>query len=439
MGRRGVTEPKCWRCKKKGHEQSKCPEAAHAGGESKRCFCCGSDAHLAPECPLNDRIPGDPWPRVRVVVHGDSRPSPQSHAIAVEPAAEARCAATRLSVLITTSPVPSNPSTMMLEAVLASFRRVEGLVDCPLIIVCDGFRNASKSTWKAGQITEDAAEQYDGYQQNLRHMLETGQLPRSTQLVILEGRNGQAFAVQAGLAVVQTRFVLVHQHDLEFPFDFGLSRVLDVLEDPDNDVKYVGMPLLTNLNYEGIAFQHHGVRVHEQAIGSVRLVPIIFWYDSTHITSVEHYRTLVFGPDEKYRPGNFVEETFGIRQRNDIMKNGMSVHSKYGTYHCLSHSVDGSRRPLICHLNGNRFLTPEQRSQRGYPSDPPVECYPSRVMMNRRQRRLRMILDTILSLSGVDLADMDSVRNILAKEFNATRRRCSDPSSLCLPSRQAVM
>lgn len=340
-----------------------------------------------------------------------------------------------MSVLVTTSPVPSNPSTMMLQAVLSSFSRVEGLTACPLVIVCDGFRQASgKSTWKAGQITEDAAERYEGFLQNLEGLLNTGVLAPGSRLVVLNGHNGQALALQAGLAQVETPFVCVHQHDLEFMFDFGLQRVLDVLEDGSNDVKYVGMPLLVNLHYEACAWQHHGVRVQEMECGGLRLVPTVFWYDSTHITSVEQYRTLVFGPQETYKPGNFVEETFGVRQRQDIMGNGMAAHGRYGTYHCLSHSRDGSRRPLICHLNGVRFLTPEQRAQRGYPADPPVEFFPSRVLVNRRQRKLRFILDAIIVFAGmVDRAEICTVKDILAKELNDTRFRCSEPASRCLP------
>jgi len=328
----------------------------------------------------------------------------------------------------------------MLEAVLASFSRVAGLEECPIVIVCDGFRAATKkSTWKAGQVTEDAAERYKEYKLNLERLLESGRLPATTRIVVLEGHNGQAFAVQAGLAEVRTDFVLVHQHDLEFMFDFGLGRVLDVLQDDENDVKYVGMPLLVNLHYEAIAWQHHSVRVQEVPVGGLRLVPVIFWYDSTHITSVQHYKSLVFGPGEPYKPGNFVEETFGIRQRNDIMAKGMAQHSaKYGTYHCLSHSCDGSRRPLICHLNGVRFLTPEQRAERGYPADPPKEFFPSRCMVNRRQRKLKPILDTIMALIGLDKAAAGKVRDILSKELNETRIRSSDPASQSLPVKQLV-
>merc|ERR1712054_124718 len=135
-----------------------------------------------------------------------------------------------------------------------------------------------------------------------------------------------------------------------------------------------------------------------------------------------------------YIAGNFVEETFGVRQREDIMSNGMAVHGKYGTYHCLSHDTTGSRRPLICHLNGVRFLTPEQRAERGFPADPPVEFYPSRVMMNKRQRKIKRILDAVLSFAGVDDSQVARLRDLLGKLLNETRIRCSRPASQCLPS-----
>lgn len=41
------------------------------------------------------------------------------------------------------------------------------------------------------------------------------------------------------------------------------------------------------------------------------------------------------------------------------------LHLPQLRYHCISLSPDGSRRPLICHLNGVRFLTPEQREALG--------------------------------------------------------------------------
>ncbi|CAE7910778.1 unnamed protein product, partial [Symbiodinium necroappetens] len=133
------------------------------------------------------------------------------------------------------------------------------------------------TTWKAGKVTEEKAANYAEYKAALKRLQDEGRLPSGTKLVILEGHNGQAFAVKAALAEVETPLVCIHQHDLEFTFDFDLERVLDVLADPAAGVKYVGLPLLVNLHYEGIAYQHHGVRVKPEMHRGLSLMPIIFW------------------------------------------------------------------------------------------------------------------------------------------------------------------
>eukprot|EP00438_Fugacium_kawagutii_P013662 Skav213135 [mRNA] locus=scaffold107:365739:369066:+ [translate_table: standard] len=56
-----------------------------------------------------------------------------------------------ISVIITTSPVPSNPSTDLLERVLLSLHLIPGLANAAKIIVCDGYKIAAgKSNPKAG-------------------------------------------------------------------------------------------------------------------------------------------------------------------------------------------------------------------------------------------------------------------------------------------------
>merc|ERR1711896_115324 len=101
------------------------------------------------------------------------------------------------------------------------------------------------------------------------------------------------------------------------------------------------------------------------------------------------------------------------------MEAGMQhVHSTYGTYHLISEASDGTRRPLICHLNGVRFLTPEQRAEKGYPADPGVEFFPSRVMLNKRQRKVRTILDAVERFAGIGKDHSQEVRNILSMLLN---------------------
>ena len=147
---------------------------------------------------------------------------------------------------------------------------------------------------------------------------------------------------------------------------------------------------------------------------------VLHRYDSTHIAAVNHYRSLTFGTFV-YHHGDFIEETFGVAQRNDIMQQGMAAHATYGTYHLLCYGSDGAQQPAISHLNGVRFLTPEQRVAKGYPA----HCdAPSRVMVHRSERRLKNILDSIIRFAGI-CEELDRLKNILSIQLNAARIRGS--------------
>ena len=58
-----------------------------------------------------------------------------------------------ITVILTTSPVPSNPSTDLMERVLQSLYLIPALGHAPKIIVCDGYRLAGgRSNPKAGNL-----------------------------------------------------------------------------------------------------------------------------------------------------------------------------------------------------------------------------------------------------------------------------------------------
>ena len=128
--------------------------------------------------------------------------------------------------------MPSNPSTELLDRVIASFRLVPGLENAALIVVCDGYTVAKRCNCKAGRISLEAAERYEAFVEAL------GQ--REVVLMRLEERQGFGWAVKSALEAVQTPFVLVVQHDQEFINSFELKEVLDcMVEHPE--VKYVGL------------------------------------------------------------------------------------------------------------------------------------------------------------------------------------------------------
>jgi hypothetical protein len=49
------------------------------------------------------------------------------------------CLRDRVTVIITTSPVRSNPDTFVISAVIQSFLLVPGLADCRKLIMCDHY------------------------------------------------------------------------------------------------------------------------------------------------------------------------------------------------------------------------------------------------------------------------------------------------------------
>ena len=61
--------------------------------------------------------------------------------------------AKKLSIVVTTSPVPTNPATRLLEEVVNTIQLLPGLASCPMTIVCDGYDVKAKHNFRSGVIT----------------------------------------------------------------------------------------------------------------------------------------------------------------------------------------------------------------------------------------------------------------------------------------------
>ena len=103
-----------------------------------------------------------------------------------------------LTVVITTSPISTHPSTAMLEEVVGSFALVPGLRSCPTVVVFDGYKVKDQPRYRSGHVTADGAERYREY---VRRVLRLG---LGKPLVLAE-RMGFGFALRAGLREVRAR------------------------------------------------------------------------------------------------------------------------------------------------------------------------------------------------------------------------------------------
>merc|ERR1719188_739603 len=99
-----------------------------------------------------------------------------------------------------------------------------------------------------------------------------------------------------------------------------------------------------------------GPRVAASAAGAgVRLCPLFFWYDSTHICRTDHYLGFVFAKGN-VPGGGFPEDSFGQAMHAEISaaaRNGSwrEAHAAYGTF-----LLDDRGGPVVGHLRGRRYI-----------------------------------------------------------------------------------
>lgn len=147
-----------------------------------------------------------------------------------------------VTLVVTTSPIPSHPSLVLLRTLLNSFRK--HLVDFEhynLLLVCDGF---SRSDGKDQLCSKEA---YQQFLDSVQELCASGELG-NCQILELKSCHGYGLALSAALAEVVTEFVFVVQHDWLLVKDVDLGPVVNAM-DLDATIKYVGLQSLTTLDY----------------------------------------------------------------------------------------------------------------------------------------------------------------------------------------------
>lgn len=304
----------------------------------------------------------------------------------------------RLTVIITTSPTPSAPSTELLTSVLTSFRHHSpALLTCRVIVTIDNYEYISaKARLKKGHVTRDGAQHFEVYKVNIRQLVlqewdapcdnltldqdiaEYGSVGDSTNtvpLTILKTNNEQVTFIEAskrlgfGLAVrsalrqVKTAYVWVHQHDWTLQADIPVSAMVEIMEAAENDlevpIKYICMPSVRMLSYasqfavanfpalKSISTRlKHDFTPRSQSQCVVPLTPLFFWHDKPHIASTSHYLARVFPSRLAMQRGAFIEDTIGQRARNQM---------KEGNWHkwaCWLYYPDEGKQLCLKHLDG---------------------------------------------------------------------------------------
>lgn len=202
-----------------------------------------------------------------------------------------------LTIIVTTSPIRSNPSTEMLEHTFDTFQFAgeEFAFDCKKVIVCDGCRvleevqgnNAStdpnappkiriyangKQNLRNGVATMDQLKNYTEFKAALNKLCDEADAAdvkspfRNTKVVELEERHGYGFALRHALRhCVETPYVCVIQHDRNFMRSTPIREVVNaIICDPQQQIKYVGVNMKSNLMYYDIFCGKYGKRAMDE-------------------------------------------------------------------------------------------------------------------------------------------------------------------------------
>lgn len=296
-----------------------------------------------------------------------------------------------LTVVLVTSPFTSMPSLSIIDYVIQSFALIEGLEQCPVKIVMDGYKVTDEIRTKKGRITSEAEVLYQQYYEALQDKYRSPQyeIIRCTQHL------GFAHAVKIGLEACTTTYGLIAQHDRYFCHAFHrLKDLLDMMATHE-DIRYIGFPTAANITHDYLLHFNYKVGCLNQSdmkynLGqNLYLQPCIFWFDSQHLCHVNRYLN-IYKPYKTFsrelfdmvglkhikdmflRPGDFIEDRFGQIQRNLFIQFVEENRSEdvirqlfrwYGSYLCWDSSnehphdvsLDSHKtktKMMVSHLNG---------------------------------------------------------------------------------------
>ena len=134
-----------------------------------------------------------------------------------------------LSIIVITSPSPSNPCTNLIQSTIHSLQYIHHLEHCHIYIIFDGYKVSSENRTKKGKITKESEVLYKMYIDSLINIYST-----STRYHFIECNEhyGFAHAVKLGLESCKTKYAIISQHDRMFvsPFTSKFNNFMSIIQ-----------------------------------------------------------------------------------------------------------------------------------------------------------------------------------------------------------------
>ncbi|KAK4942499.1 hypothetical protein LTR10_017795 [Elasticomyces elasticus] len=298
-----------------------------------------------------------------------------------------------LTIILTTSPTPSIPSTELICGVLESLPPTLALI--PLIITFDGFTICQNENYidgrlKRGQIPARMAEAYPDYIHNVKRLFTQDELQPSTDVrtdalvfkshssrdvTFIQHQRHQGFAlsVKSALRYCTTPLVMVLQHDWVFEILPPISQLLQILRH-EEEVNYITFVARYSTRYEHkMSKSNARLRAVLHTTKALRrgreldsdLVACLHFFDRPHIAVVKMYREL-FENYPRLRHGEFLEDSIGTKFSNAIRNASTNEEAilAWNTIGTWMYAPDGGLSRGLRHTSGRTTLTETEQKAR---------------------------------------------------------------------------
>lgn len=244
-----------------------------------------------------------------------------------------------LTIVITTSPIRSNPSTELIERAMETFiyGGTDFAYECRKVIVCDGCRVKKaadvldangrrkvslkhlndKQAMRNGIVTSEQSDNYHKFKENLKELCansdqnQTDHLSpfRNAVVVELEERHGYGYALRHALRnCVDTQFVCVIQHDRTFMRPTPVCETIKAMWCHPR-IKYVGMSMRSNLLYRDLFVGQYGRRYQNEFDEAVLRIPELIVSSAKYGPDSESSKAMLVDSDKvQTNIGSLVEK-----------------------------------------------------------------------------------------------------------------------------------
>ena len=259
---------------------------------------------------------------------------------------------TNTTIIINTSLIKSHPSLDFFNATFDSLRHLKGLPDnIPIIITVDGLiREGQKLYRYQPNDTAENRKRLHEYVMNLRRMFKNDK-----RVQILQSYDAGLLTLNLAMAMefVDTKYVLVLQHDLRFIKDVDLTTLMESMEDNPDLLKIVRFNHHRNSLYvDYLKLEDEEDRdfctaqFFDEKTG-LHFVPNKF-SDMNHITTKEYYVKLLndLGPTPRFMETAMMAGSKVDKSRRTCRETGQWLYGEMGSGPYIEH-LDGKNMENI--------------------------------------------------------------------------------------------